>query len=184
VRWPQSLLGRVCVSRLSSGQSPASRASSQLDKKTLFPSPVGNAPSSPMFTMMGMNVSHRSLGLGRQLYPFLRVAFVSLEAVRTGGSVITINNQVFASPRGRVVYNNHPPPWHHQQGQNGNGNNFAGGGGGRGAFQWAAAASAAAPAVADHQQQRNAMSVNDEHEAEMHRQRNRSASRARKQWVR
>ena len=62
-------------------------------------------------------------GVGRQLYPFLRVTFVSLEAIHSGGSVVRINNQVFGSPRGRVVYDNN---------QRGGGGGYGGGGGGYG----------------------------------------------------
>jgi hypothetical protein len=78
----------------------------------------------------------QQMGIGEQLYPFLRVAFVSLEQIRTGGSVVTINNQVFGSPRGRVYYNSQSPQFQHHNnmggGGGGGGGGSGGGGGGRG----------------------------------------------------
>ena len=49
--------------------------------------------------------SFQRMGVGRQLYAFVCVAFVSVESVCVGGSYFAMNNQVFQSPQGRV-YNN------------------------------------------------------------------------------
>jgi hypothetical protein len=125
-------------------------------------------------------------GVGVQLYPFIRVAFVSLEAIRTGGSVVRLNNQLFRSPRGRVAenthnqqYQHHPPPNHEQpqpafhqfNAANMMGGGFRGGGGDGGAAQEAAAtdaarqarafaaAAAAAQQPAAHRRERNAAFV-------------------------
>ena len=117
-------------------------------------------------------------GVGMQLYPFIRVAFVSLEAIRTGGSVVRLNNQLFRSPRGRVEnphnqqYQHHPPPNHvqpqpdfHQFNAANMRGGIGGGGGNGGAAQEAAAADAAhqarafAAAAAAHHHEQNAAFV-------------------------
>lgn len=93
-------------------------------------------------------------GFGLQFFPFLRVAFISLEAIRVGGSSIRLNNQVFTSPRGRTFderngANAQPPqqPYPMRGGGHGGVDGDGRGGGG-------AAAAAAQQQAAAHQAQR------------------------------
>ncbi len=68
--------------------------------------------------------SFQRMGVGRQLYAFVRVAFVSVESVHVGGSYFAMNHQVFQSPQG-WMYNN-------TTGGGGDGGSGGGSGGGRG----------------------------------------------------
>ena len=111
-------------------------------------------------------------GVGRQLFPFLRVAFTSMEAVRVGGSYITLNNQVFASPRGRTNYNYTGGGGGGGGGSGGSGRGSGGGGGGGSGHGGIFGGSSRGGGA-------RGLQLTAAEECEHHRQQSRSASRVR-----